>query len=72
MVSGWTELFFRKAARRQRCSIGCNGRDKRRLCCHRRRVDRSAVAGAVPFAAWPGFATLLVERIRRDNPAGGR
>ncbi len=29
-------------------------------------------AMAVPYVGWLGFATLLAERIRRDNPARGR
>ena len=31
-----------------------------------------AAALAVPFVGWLGFATLLAERIWRDNPAEGR
>jgi tryptophan-rich sensory protein len=36
------------------------------------KADRPAAALAVPFVAWLGFATLLADRIRRDNPGKGR
>ena len=35
------------------------------------KVDRPAAAVALPFVAWLGFATLLSERIWRDNPDEG-
>lgn len=34
--------------------------------------DRPAAAAGVPFVVWLGFATLLAERIWRDNPAQRR
>jgi tryptophan-rich sensory protein len=35
------------------------------------KVDRPAAAMGVPFVAWLGFATLLAERIWRDNQPKG-
>ena len=35
------------------------------------KIDRPAAILAVPFVAWLGFATVLAERIWRDNPREG-
>ncbi|MEH3160340.1 MAG: tryptophan-rich sensory protein [Sphingomonas taxi] len=72
MVGGWTELFFRK----KRLGAGALASGAMvatgaAYVATAARVDRPAAAVAVPFVAWLGFATLLAERIRRDNPGGG-
>ena len=72
MVGGWTELFFRE--KRLGASAAASGAmvaTSAAFVATAARVNRPAAAAAVPFAAWIGFATLLAERIRRDNPAGG-
>ena len=71
-VGGWTELFFRR--RRLRASAlasGATAASGAALVAVAAKVDRPAAALGVPFAAWLGFATLLADRIRRDNPADG-
>ena len=73
MVGGWTELFFRE--KRLGASAAASGAMVATSAAYVATaawVDRPAAAVAVPFAAWLGFAALLAERIRRDNPVGGR
>lgn len=73
MVGGWTQLFFRK--RRLGASALASGAMVATGAAYvatAAQVDRPAAAAGVPFVAWLGFATLLAERIWRDNPAEGR
>jgi tryptophan-rich sensory protein len=73
MVGGWTQLFFRE--RRLGASAAASGAMVATGAAYvatAANVDRPAAALAVPFVAWLGFATLLAERIWRDNPATGR
>ncbi|MFN3434558.1 MAG: tryptophan-rich sensory protein [Sphingomonas sp.] len=73
MVGGWTELFFRK--KRLGASTAASGAMVATGAAYvatAAKADRPAAALAVPFVAWLGFATLLADRIRRDNPGGGR
>lgn len=73
MVGGWTELFFRE--KRLGASAAASGAmvaTSAAFVSTAAKVDRPAAAAAAPFAAWLGFATLLAERIRRDNPGAGR
>ena len=73
MVGGWTELFFRK--KRLGASTAASGAMVATGAAYvatAAKADRPAAALAVPFVAWLGFATLLADRIRRDNPEGGR
>ncbi len=73
MVGGWTQLFFRE--RRLGASAVASGAmiaSGAAYTVAAARVDRPAAALAVPFVGWLGFATLLAERIWRDNPSGGR
>jgi 2-polyprenyl-6-methoxyphenol hydroxylase-like FAD-dependent oxidoreductase/tryptophan-rich sensory protein len=70
MVGGWTQLFFRE--RKLGASAVASGAmvaSSAAYVATAARVDRPAAAVGVPFAAWLGFATLLAERIWRDNPA---
>jgi benzodiazapine receptor len=73
MVGGWTELFFRRkmlgasTAASAAMIVTAAGYTVAAA-----RVDRPAAASGVPFVAWLGFATLLAERIWRDNPVEGR
>lgn len=72
-VGGWTELFFRR--KRLGASTAASGAmvgAGTAYVATAAKVDRPAAAAAVPFVAWLGFATLLAERIWRDNPADGR
>jgi 2-polyprenyl-6-methoxyphenol hydroxylase-like FAD-dependent oxidoreductase/tryptophan-rich sensory protein len=73
MVGGWTQLFFRKrrlgaSAAASRAMVATSAA----YVATAAKVDRPAAAAAVPFVAWLGFATLLAERIWRDNPKVGR
>ncbi len=72
MVGGWTQLFFRErklgASAAASAAMVVSGTA---YVAAAARVDKPAAAVGMPFAAWLGFATLLAERIRRDNPAGG-
>ena len=73
MVGGWTELFFRKkrlgaSAPASGAMVATSAADGAAAA----RVDRPAAAAGAPFVAWLGFATLLAERIRRDNPGDRR
>ncbi len=73
MVGGWTELFFRQ--KRLGASTAASGAMVATSAAYvatAAQADRPAAALAVPFVAWLGFATLLADRIRRDNPGGGR
>ena len=73
MVGGWTELFFRE--KRLGASAAASGAMVATSAAYvatAAKVDRTAAAAAVPFVAWFGFATLLAERIWRDNPAEGQ
>lgn len=73
MVGGWTQLFFRE--KRLAASAAASGAMVATGAAYvatAARVDRPAAAAAMPFVAWLGFATLLAERIRRDNPGEGR
>ncbi len=73
MVGGWTQLFFRKkklgASAAASAAMVASGTAYVAVAA---RADKPAAAVGVPFVAWLGFATLLAERIRRDNPANGR
>jgi 2-polyprenyl-6-methoxyphenol hydroxylase-like FAD-dependent oxidoreductase/tryptophan-rich sensory protein len=69
MVGGWTQLFFRK--KQLGASAAASGAMVATGVAYAAaaaKVDRPAAATAVPFVAWLGFATLLAERIWRDNP----
>jgi len=73
MVGGWTQLFFRE--RQLGASAAASGAMVATSAAYvatAARVDKPAAAAAVPFVAWLGFATLLAERIWRDNPAKGQ
>jgi tryptophan-rich sensory protein len=73
MVGGWTQLFFRE--KRLGASAAASGAlvaTGAAYVATAAKVDKSAAAAAVPFVAWLGFATLLTERIWRDNPEKGR
>ncbi|TXC71237.1 FAD-binding monooxygenase [Sphingomonas ginsenosidivorax] len=73
MVGGWTQLFFRE--KRLGASVAASGAmvvAGAAYVAAAARVDRPAAATAVPFVAWLGFATILAERIWRDNPAEDR
>ena len=73
MVGGWTQLFFRE--KRLGASAAASGAMVATGAAYvatAAKVDRPAAAAAVPFVAWLGFATLLAERIWRDNPGEGR
>lgn len=73
MIGGWTQLFFRKkrlgASAAASAAMVVSGAA---LAATAARVDRPAAALATPFVAWLAFATVLAERIRRDNPAAPR
>ena len=69
MVGGWTQLFFRE--KRLGASAAVSGAMVATGAAYvvaTAKVDRPAAAMALPFVAWLGFATLLAERIWRDNP----
>jgi benzodiazapine receptor len=73
MIGGWSELFFRQ--HRLGASAAASGAMLAAgtgLVATAARVDRIAAATAVPYVGWLGFAVILAERIRRDNPAHGR
>lgn len=73
MVGGWTQLFFRE--KRLGASAAASGAMVATGAAYvatAAKVDRPAAAAAVPFVAWLGFATLLTERIWRDNPEKSR
>lgn len=72
MVGGWTQLFFRE--KRLGASAAASGlmiASGAGYVATAARVDRPAAAVGVPFVVWIGFATLLAERIWRDNPGEG-
>jgi tryptophan-rich sensory protein len=69
MVGGWTELFFReKRLGASALASGAMVASGAAYVATAAKVDRPAAAAGVPFVAWLGFATLLAERIWRDNP----
>jgi len=73
MVVGWTQLFFRE--KRLGASAAASGAMVATSAAYvatAAKVDKPAAAAAVPFVAWLGFATLLAERIWRDNPEKSR
>ncbi|MEH3123530.1 MAG: tryptophan-rich sensory protein [Sphingomonas phyllosphaerae] len=73
MVGGWTRLFFRE--KRLGASAAASGAmvvTGAAYVATAAKVDRLAAVAAVPFVTWLGFATLLAERIWRDNPEKGR
>lgn len=73
MVGGWTQLFFReKRLGASTVASGAMVATGAAYVAAAAKVDRPAAAAAVPFVVWLGFATLLAERIWRDNPAEGR
>jgi tryptophan-rich sensory protein len=68
MVGGWTQLFFRQ--KRLGASAAASGAMVATGAAYvmaAAKVDRPAAAMGVPFVAWLGFATVLAERIWRDN-----
>lgn len=73
MVGGWTQLFFREkrlgAGAAASAAMVVTGAAYAATAA---KVDRPAAATALPFVAWLGFATMLAERIRRDNPGEGQ
>lgn len=70
MISGWTELFFRKRALGAGAlASGAMIASGAGYVATAARVDRAAAITAVPFVAWLGFATLLAERIWEKNRA---
>ena len=72
MVGGWTQLFFHeKRLGASAAASGGRGATGAAYVATAAKVDRPA-AVALPFVAWLGFATLLSERIWRDNPDEGR
>jgi 2-polyprenyl-6-methoxyphenol hydroxylase-like FAD-dependent oxidoreductase/tryptophan-rich sensory protein len=73
MVGGWTALFFRE--RKLGASAAASGAmiaTGAAYVATAAKVDRPAAAAGVPFVAWLGFATVLAERIWRDNVTEGR
>ena len=73
MVGGWTQLFFRKKELgASAAASGAMVATSAAYVATAAKVDRPAAATGVPFVAWLGFATLLAERIWRDNPAQRR
>lgn len=69
MVGGWTELFFREKKLGASAAVsGAMVASSAAYVVTAARVDKPAAAAGVPFVAWLGFATLLAERIWRDNP----
>jgi tryptophan-rich sensory protein len=73
MVGGWTQLFFReKRLGASAVASGAMVASSAAYLATAAKVDRPAAAAAIPFVAWLGFATLLAERIWRDNPGERR
>lgn len=71
MIGGWTELFFRrKRLDASAVASGAMVASGAALAATAAKVDRPAAALSVPFVAWVAFATVLADRIRRDNPPG--
>ncbi|VXC34937.1 TspO and MBR related proteins [Sphingomonas sp. 8AM] len=69
MIGGWTELFFRrKRLNASTVASGAMVASGAALAATAAKVDRPAAALSVPFVAWVAFATVLADRIRRDNP----
>ncbi len=73
MVGGWTQLFFReKRLGASAVASGAMVASSAAYLATAAKVDRPVAAAAIPFVAWLGFATLLAERIWRDNPGERR
>ena len=73
MVGGWTQLFFReKKLGASAAASAAMVASSAAYVATAARVDKPAAATGVPFVAWLGFATLLAERIWRDNPVDER
>jgi 2-polyprenyl-6-methoxyphenol hydroxylase-like FAD-dependent oxidoreductase/tryptophan-rich sensory protein len=73
MVVGWTQLFFReKQLGASAAASGAMVATSVAYVATAAKVDRPAAVTGVPFVAWLGFATLLAERIWRDNPGEDR
>lgn len=73
MVGGWTELFFREKKLGASAAVsGAMVASSAAYVVTAAKVDKPAAAAGVPFVAWLGFATLLAERIWRDNPGERR
>lgn len=73
MIGGWTQLFFRE--KRLAASAAASGAMMVSAAAYvaaAGRVDRPAAAVGLPFLGWLCFATVLAERIRRDNPGERR
>jgi tryptophan-rich sensory protein len=68
MIGGWTELFFRrKSLGAAAAASGATVVSGAALVATAAGTDKPAAVLATPFVAWLGFATILSERIRRDN-----
>lgn len=73
MIGGWTQLFFR--GRWLGVSAAASGAMAVTAAAYvaaAARVDRPAAVAGVPLTLWLGFATVLAERVWRDNPVRGR
>ncbi len=72
-VGGWTELFFRKRLLGASAAMSAAmAATSAAYFATAARVDRAAAAAGIPFVFWLGFATLIAERIWRDNPVNGQ
>ena len=72
MIGGWTALFFReKKLGASALASGAMIASSAAYVAAAAKEDRVAAAAGVPFVAWLGFATVLAERIWRDNPREG-
>ncbi len=72
MIGGWTALFFReKKLGASAVASGAMIASSAAYVAAAAKEDRVAAAVGVPFVAWLGFATVLAERIWRDNPREG-
>lgn len=72
MIGGWTALFFReKKLGASAVASGVMIASSAAYVAAAAKEDRVAAAVGVPFVAWLGFATVLAERIWRDNPREG-
>ncbi|MBE2991418.1 tryptophan-rich sensory protein [Sphingomonas sp. CFBP 13603] len=73
MVGGWTQLFFREKRLGTSAVVsGAMVASSAAYVATAAKVDKPAAAVGLPFVAWLGFATLLAERIWRDNPDQGK
>ncbi len=72
MIGGWTALFFReKKLGASAVASGVMIALSAAYVAAAAKEDRVAAAVGVPFVVWLGFATVLAERIWRDNPREG-